>query len=293
MKVLITGANGQVGWELSKQARVKEIEIHAHDRHELDITDAKAVSMAVRNVVPDVVINAAAYTAVDKAEEEVDLAFAVNRDGTAYLASACLEAGIPLLHMSTDYVFDGSNKKAYAENDLAQPLGVYGQSKWDGEQAIRNTLEHYIILRTSWVFGSHGDNFVKTMLRLGRERDELRVVSDQRGCPTSATDIAGMLLDIVSQLGLQSSQAWGTYHFCNSGVTTWYDFAQVIFSEAEELKLLKTPLLVPISTLEYPTPAKRPENSVLDCGKIERTFNITRRPWQVALRETLSEITYD
>jgi len=290
MSILVCGANGQVGWEVVRQGRAAGLDVLALARQELDIADADAVRRCFVQIAPRVVINCAAYTAVDRAEKEIEQAFAANRQGPANLAAACRRAAIPLLHLSTDYVFDGSKASPYKEDDPVAPLGVYGQSKWEGEEAVRNTLAHHIILRVSWVFGVHGHNFVKTMLRLGSERDELRVVNDQKGCPTAAADIAATLLRLATAVAGKEAVAWGTYHYCGVPATTWYEFAKQIFATAEHIMNRPSPRLIPIPTSEYPTPAKRPANSVLDCGKLESRFGIRAAEWSAALQSMIAEL---
>ena len=287
MKVLITGANGQVGYELVRQAESNGIDYCAFTRAELDITDSQAVEQAISNCKPDIIINAAAYTAVDKAEDEPELAFAVNRDGAENLAKACKSADIPMIHISTDYVFDGTKEGAYTEEDLPNPLGVYGQSKWEGEEIIRATLPNHIILRVSWVFGIHGNNFVKTILRLGKDHKELRIVADQRGGPTPADAIAETLLEIAHLVLHESRQLWGTYHYCGTPVVSWYDFAREIFQIAEEEISLSQPNIHKISTKDYPTKAKRPFNSALCCEHIKETFSMSPMSWKPLLIELI------
>lgn len=287
MKVLITGANGQVGWELARQAPAAGFETLALDAARLDITDPQAVRETLQCSRVDAVINAAAYTAVDRAEQEPQRAFAVNRDGPAHLAAACAERGIPLLHLSTDYVFDGHRAEPYREDDPINPLGVYGASKWAGEQAVRDRLEQHLILRTSWVFGVHGHNFVKTMLRLAGEREELRVVADQHGCPTFAGDIAAALLDGLRHPAFSSGSAWGAYHFAGSPPTTWHGFATAIIEQARRLHPLPVRRIMPIASSEYPTPALRPVNSVLDSGRFATVFQRSPAPWQTGLAQVL------
>jgi len=276
MRILVTGANGQVGQALCRLGSGHEL--LALDRETLDITDADAISRMLHEQCPQVLINAAAYTAVDRAEAEPDQAFAVNRDGPAALARACAELAIPLFHISTDYVFDGTLAGAYREDHPASPLGVYGQSKWAGEERIRDILPRHLILRTSWVFGLEGHNFVRTMLRLGREREELGIVDDQRGCPTFADHIAGVLLDLAAR-SAGDELHWGTYHYCDTPETTWYGFARAIFEAAGQRQGLVLRDLRPIATAEYPTLARRPANSVLDCQRLADHYGITPRPW--------------
>lgn len=291
MNVLITGAHGQVGKELTSIANKKGFNVVAASRADLDISNAQNVEQYMAQCQPDIVINAAAHTAVDKAENEHDLAFTINRDGAANLAITCSKLDIPLFHISTDYVFDGTKTEPYTENDKVSPLGVYGESKWQGEEAIRQNLNHFIILRVAWVFGAQGNNFVKTMLRLGESRDELNVVADQFGGPSPAIDIAQTLITLVEQFQQNKTLAWGTYHYCGNEKTTWYDFAREIFKQAFELGILNKQVTVnPITTAEYPTAAKRPENSMLDCSKIKTTFGIDMPEWKTGLKQVLTTL---
>lgn len=288
MKVLVTGARGQIGSELILEGEKLGLQILATGRDELDITQQQAVNDLIQIQKPDIVINAAAYTAVDQAESESELAYAINRDGPANLAQASENNNIPLLHISTDYVFDGNKTDAYSETDTPNPQGIYGKSKLKGEHAIESTLKQYIILRTSWVFGAYGNNFVKTMLRLGKERDILKVVVDQEGGPTWAGDIATTLLKLVKRWGEGKRLPWGTYHYSGQPVTTWHGFAEAIFERAEELKMIdKRPRVEPITTAEYPTPAERPLNSILDCGKLAQQLGIGQSDWQPGLEQVL------
>lgn len=288
MKVLVTGARGQVGSELVLEGEKREIQMLAAGRGELDITQQDAVNNSIRLQQPDIVINAAAYTAVDKAESESDLAYAINRDGPDNLARACNDHNIPLLHISTDYVFDGDKEGAYTETDTPNPQCVYGSSKLAGERAIEAGLEQYLILRVSWVFGARGNNFVKTMLRLGKEKDVLKIVADQHGSPTWAGDIAFTLLNLVDRWGDGETIPWGTYNYSSQPTTTWHGFAGVIFQQAVALGLTdKRPRIEPINTAEYPTPAQRPLNSILDCSKLEQRFNISQPDWHDGLGRVL------
>lgn len=292
MKILVTGANGQVGHELilalASDPRHQAIPLA---RTDLDISEPAATRAAMSRHAPDIVVNAAAYTAVDRAEQEPDRADAVNRRGPANLAAACLEHGVPLIHLSTDYVFDGKKEGEYREDDATAPLGVYGLTKLQGEEEIRATTARHLILRTSWVFGAHGANFVKTMLRLGRERRELRIVADQHGCPTPAADIAAVIMQLIDRIGdREGSVDWGSYHYCGEPATTWFDFAGAIFRQAESLSGLPAPRLIPIPTAEYPTPAKRPSNSVLSCEKLARSFGIAQPKWEDGLAAVLREL---
>ncbi len=286
-RILVTGAAGQVGAELVRRADGRAV--IGLERRALDIGDTDAVAHALAEHRPRVVINAAAYTAVDKAETEAEAAFAINRDGPAHLAAACAQAGIPLLHLSTDYVFDGSKAGPYTEADPVAPLGVYGASKEAGETAIRERLREHLILRVSWVFGARGHNFVRTMLHLGAEREELRVVADQHGCPTHAGAIADSLLRLTDRVLVGAALPWGTYHYTGTPATTWHGFAEAIFAEAVELGLLvRAPKVLPIETKDYPTPARRPANSVLALERLA-ALGLAPRPWRDGLREVLSE----
>ena len=284
-KILITGAGGQVGQELAQITT--PCELIALTRSDLDIAHKHSVEEAVHAHEPDIIINAAAYTAVDKAEEEPKRAFAINRDGVRYLAKACSEKSIPLLHISTDFVFDGEKETAYTEDDPISPLGVYSQSKANGEAILRELLPEHINLRTSWVFSSNGDNFVKAMLRLGKDREELNIVSDQRGCPTSASSIAETLILIAHQYLEGKSVPWGTYHYANQPVTNRYEFARSIFAMASSIDNRRVPKLNPIPTSAYPTPARRPLNSELNCARIEQAFGIVRPDWRDELMKVL------
>lgn len=284
MRVLITGARGQVGQELL-EAAPKDWQVHGLGSSELDISDAQQVMATVQKLQPQLIINAAAYTAVDKAESDSARADAVNHLGAKNLAKAAQSIKCPLLHISTDYVFDGNHTQPYLESDSAAPNSVYGTSKWLGEQAINTFCAQHIILRTSWVFGVHGNNFVKTMLRLGQERDALSIVSDQVGGPTAARSIAQALWQMAEQFQSNGSCAWGTYHFSGAPTCSWYEFAQEIFAQATELGLItKSPTLTPIKTSQYPTPAQRPAYSVLDNTKINQQLNIAQSDWKNELQ---------
>lgn len=280
MTILITGANGQLGWELVRQHRPGAADMAAFSHSELDITDPAQVADTFDRRRPSLAINAAAYTLVDKAETETERAFAVNRDGPVHLAASCARLNIPLIHISTDFVFDGQKGAPYLETDPISPVSVYGQSKAAGETEVQSRLEKHVILRTSWVYGVHGNNFVKTMIRLARERDEVRVVADQYGSPTSAADLASAIWTMTVPILQGRETAWGTYHFCGSGVTTWYGLASAAIERADRHSILKTDRVIPITTAEYPTPARRPPYSVLDCGRIEERFGIQPAFWE-------------
>ena len=286
MKVLITGAGGQVGWEL-QQTVSTDIEITALHRVELDIADQAAVMSVIKELQPDLVINAAAYTAVDKAEEEVDRAYKVNVDGAANIARAVEDCSARLIHISTDFVFDGTGTKPYLPGDEPKPSGVYGTSKLQGERAVMaETSGRAVILRTAWVYSVHGSNFVQTMLRLMAEREELGVVDDQVGTPTWAKELAKTIWLIAGKTDMQ-----GTYHWTDDGKASWYDFALAIQEEAYGLGLLqKTIPIKPIKTEEYPTPARRPAYSVLDKTSTLEALDCKAPHWRESLIKMLIEL---
>jgi len=286
MKTLILGANGQLGRELTEKANAYGFEAMGLDIDTLDITDPAMVDSAVSDTRPMIVINAAAYTAVDQAESDSARAFAVNRDGAAHVAAACARAKIPLIHVSTDFVFGGQKGAPYVETDAVDPLSVYGQSKAEGEAGIRSILKEHIIVRTAWLYSRWGQNFVKTMLRLGREREILKVVDDQRGSPTHAADLAGAVLAIAARIG-DKGGLWGTYHYSGSGETSWYEFTVKIFELVKSREDLRVKEVLPIKTSEYPLPARRPAYSVLDCSLIKRVFGITPPPWAESLAQMM------
>ncbi|MNZ37068.1 dTDP-4-dehydrorhamnose reductase [compost metagenome] len=290
MRVLVTGARGQVGFELLRRAPTGFI-VTGLGSSELDITNEEQIQEAVARIRPQLIINAAAYTAVDKAESEPERAYTVNRDGVAHLAKAANETGIPLLHISTDYVFAGDADVPYRESDVTGPTGVYGASKLAGEQALVDLCARHLILRTSWVFGVHGNNFVKTMLRLGRERSELGVVADQHGCPTSAASIADALWHVAAKIRDEGTAAWGIYHFSGAPACTWHEFALEIFQQAHALGMIeRQPLVNAIATRDYPTPAKRPAWSVMNSQKLQQTFGIAASDWHHDLLDVLQEL---
>jgi dTDP-4-dehydrorhamnose reductase len=290
VNIAVIGSNGQLGWELIRQAEARGLNILALDFPEIDIRDPASIDGRIDFSKIDLVINAAAYTAVDKAESEPEMAFAVNRDGPANLADRCRDRHIPLIHVSTDYVFDGTKLGPYVEEDPIAPLGVYGKSKAAGEAEVRQRLPEHLIVRTAWLCGIHGHNFVKTILRLGRDRETLKVVSDQSGCPTFAADLADAILKMARQAESGKLVPWGTFHYCGGGETSWHAFAEAIFEIAERHETFAVKLVMPISTAEYPTPVRRPANSVLDCSKIERQFGIRPRPWRESLAEMIRQL---
>jgi dTDP-4-dehydrorhamnose reductase len=283
LKVVVTGANGQLGYQLAKKLADK-VTLLALDRAALDIANDEEVNQTLLAFAPDVIINAAAYTAVDKAEQELDLAKAINETGPENLAKVASKVRAVLIHVSTDYVFDGKSNSPYLEHDTTNPQSVYGLTKLNGEQAILKYCEKHIILRTSWVFAEHGNNFVKTMLRLAQSRPELGVVADQVGGPTYAGDIAQTIICIMEQLNVENEQRYGLYHYSGMPYVSWYEFARSIFEQAEKQQLVtKAPKVNAITTAQYPTPAKRPAFSMLSCSKIQQAFSVSPSNWQAAL----------
>ena len=290
MRVLITGARGQVGHELLRLAP-EGFDVVGLGSGELDISDASAVQREIAHLRPQLIINAAAYTAVDKAESEPERAYAVNRDGPANLGRAAEQLGIPVLHISTDYVFAGDASTPYRESDPTGATGVYGASKLAGEQVLADACSRHLILRTSWVFGAHGNNFVKTMLRLGREREELSVVADQQGCPTSAASIARALWALAEQYRREGKLRWGLYHYSGTPACSWHAFAVEIFRQAQQAGLLaRQPVVHAIATAQYPTPARRPAWSVLDCSRLRQVFGIEPADWHDELKAVLADL---
>jgi dTDP-4-dehydrorhamnose reductase len=286
--ILVFGAEGQLGRELAERARRRDIATRMVGRAEADIADADAVRRVVSSASPAIVVNAAAYTKVDRAETEPGAAFHANAVGPGVLAGACAAAGVPLVHVSTDYVFDGSKPAAYIEDDPVAPLGIYGRSKADGEAAVRRLLEHHVILRTSWTYGIYGANFLRTILRLAGERDELRIVADQRGCPTGTLDLAEAILSISPVL-VRRAPVWGTYHFAGHGATTWHGFASEIV-DVQAAITNRRPAVVAISTAEHPTAARRPANSELDSSRFAAVFGIAAKDWRQRTREVTTAL---
>ncbi|WP_224653595.1 dTDP-4-dehydrorhamnose reductase [Pectobacterium versatile] len=281
MKILLTGANGQLG-RCFQDRLPAEWEILATDAAELDITDLQNVEQAVKAFQPDAIVNAAAYTAVDKAESEPELAEKINVTGPENLAIAASKQNIRLVHVSTDYVFDGNATEPYREDSETNPLSVYGKTKLAGEQAVAKASSEAIIIRTAWVFSEYGNNFVKTMLRLAKERDTLSVVNDQRGCPTYAGDLAQAIISL-----LEENAESGIYHYCGDEEVSWYEFAEEIFAVAAQKTVLsKAPALTSIKTAQYPTPAYRPAYSALAGEKI-KALGIALSDWKIALKKTI------
>ncbi|HEK0907538.1 TPA: dTDP-4-dehydrorhamnose reductase [Pseudomonas putida] len=285
MKILVCGRNGQVAQAL-QQALAGLGELHLLGRDQLDLAHPEAVREPLRQLAPDLIINAAAHTAVDQAESEAPLAHAINAEGPRVLAEEAARLGAPLIHYSTDYVFDGDKTTPYVEDDPVHPLGVYGQSKLAGEQAIAAVGAEHLILRTSWVYSLHGRNFLLTMQRLLQERPQLKVVDDQIGAPTWAGTIAASTRALIERWQAGQAGAWGTYHLTAQGETSWFGFAQAI---AEQLKARDLPCaeLLAIPSSEYPTPARRPLNSRLDCSRLAREWQVSQPHWQQALIDCL------
>jgi dTDP-4-dehydrorhamnose reductase len=283
--VLVFGAGGQVGRELIQRSAPQGFAVLGLTHADVDIADREAVASTMRRHRPDIIVNAAAYTAVDKAETDLDRAYAVNEAGPRNLALAAKDSGAVLVHLSTDYVFDGCKTDAYVEDDLVAPASAYGRSKEAGERGVRETMPRHLIVRTAWVYAAHGTNFLKTMARLAREREVVGVVADQHGTPTAAADLADALLAILPRLQKQDA-AFGTFHLTNAGRTTWHGFAAAIFAGLAR-QGGRVPRLEAIGTADYPTPARRPAMSVLDCRKIADAYGVKLRPWQEAVEATL------
>ncbi len=287
LKILINGQHGQVSRELQKHlADLGQLFVLGRDQ--LDLANPEQIRQQVRAHRPDLIINAAAHTAVDQAESEPDLAFAINATAPGILAQEAADLGIPLIHYSTDYVFDGSKAEPYTEDDETNPLSVYGRSKLTGERAIAAAHSQHLILRTSWVYSNHGRNFLLTMQRLLQEKPELRIVADQVGAPTWAGTIANSTRALIERWQAGQAGAWGTYHLTASGETSWFGFAQAI---GEQLLALNKPcaILEAIPSSAYPTPATRPLNSRLDCSRLSREWQVSQPDWHTALRECLAE----
>ncbi|AFX99046.1 dTDP-4-dehydrorhamnose reductase [Candidatus Endolissoclinum faulkneri L2] len=296
MRILITGAAGQVGGALLRldNKKVSEgIKIIGLNKNRLDITRIEMIDHALDLIRPDLIVNAAAYTSVDAAEQAPEQAFLVNRQGPAYLAAACDQRCIQLIHISTNYVFSGKATQPYLPSNAVSPLNVYGASKEAGENAVRNILVNHIILRTAWVYDAYSDNFMNTMLRISKERTEARVVADQYGTPTTAIDVAFTIMAIIRAQMNAIHLVPGTYHYTNEGKTTWYGFAQAIFDRAEKC-CWQRPKIQAISTFDYPKPAKRPLYSVLKTSsQIDALPNVPHRSWQLGLDEVFAErMTY-
>ena len=287
MKILILGSQGQLGRCLYDQFSQTDYDLIYHSRADTDIADFTETSENLIALNPDIVVNATAYTAVDLAETHESLACQVNHFAVDNLAKQCEKIGSFLIHVSTDYVFDGTASRPYKEEDKTNPKSVYGASKLAGEIAIQRTDCRFLIIRTSWVFSEYGNNFFKTMLRLGAERETLSIVGDQIGCPTYAQDIASLIVDLIPRIDKGSVES-GIYHFCGDTACSWYQFAKEIFAQADQLGYRTPKQVQSIATKDYPTPAKRPGYSVFDCTKIENTFNISRSNWRFGVDRVLS-----
>ena len=290
-RILVTGTEGQVvGSLVEKTAGRDDIELLLIGLPELDLTATDKIAPAIEALKPDVILSVAAYTAVDAAEGDEATALAVNGTAVGEIGKAAARLGVPVVHLSTDYVFSGDKPTPYVEIDPTGPLSAYGRTKLAGELALAAATPNHAILRTAWVYSPFGKNFVKTMLRLASERSEVSVVDDQIGCPTYAPHLADAILKIAPQVTAPGAvPAWGIYHAAGSGETTWCGFARAIFAEAAA-RGVKVPAVVPIRTEQYPTPARRPPNSRLDCSKLERNFGVRQPPWKVGLRDCLDAL---
>lgn len=296
-QILLTGVNGQVGHELILSLAPLG-KVHALDRNQLDLTNADSIRRVIRDIKPDLIVNPAAYTAVDKAESEPELAYLINAIAPGVMAEEAASLGIPMVHYSTDYVYDGNKSEPYLESDPTNPLSVYGKSKLAGEEAIRASGASHLILRTSWVYGARGKNFMKTILRLASEREQLRIVADQFGAPTTSHAIAEATARVLARWELGIS---GTYHFTCAGYTSWYGFAQAIIDEYIVLSMqngwpelrVASDNIYPITTFDYPTPAVRPKNSRLECGKLKNDFGVELGDWKSALKDAVSQLKVD
>ena len=297
-KILLTGVNGQVGHAL--KSKLSQHEVIALSREQMDLGKPHDIKRIVREIKPDLIINPAAYTAVDNAESEPELAFAINATAPQILAEEAARLNAAIIHFSTDYVYDGSKNGAYIETDAVNPVSIYGKSKLAGEEAIRAVGLPHLILRTSWVYGAYGKNFLKTIMRLAAERDSLRIVGDQFGAPTSSESIAEAVISLVDSWQCSQDNQTGVYHFTNTGETSWHGFSCEIINEYNQLALAKsrpalktnTHTITAISTAEYPTPATRPANSRLDNTKLKQTFGIALPSWQQGLQQIMQTLNF-
>ena len=289
MNVLVIGQQGQLGTELLRARWPQSTVLCALTQQDWDLTQRDKLPALLTDRSWDLIVNAAAYTAVDQAESEPDLAFAINEHAPAAIAAACAKTDVPFIHVSTDYVFDGSKDEPYTEDDPINPINTYGASKAAGEQAVRSAHAMHIILRTSWLYSPHGRNFAKSMINLAEQRDELRIVNDQHGCPTTAGDLAGAIARIAEMIAYGQPVKWGTFHYAGRGATTWYGLAEAVLDTYHALGG-KRPALRGIPTSEYPTPARRPANSRLDCTRIEAELGIVPRPWRESCTAVVKEI---
>ncbi|EAR60783.1 dTDP-4-dehydrorhamnose reductase [Neptuniibacter caesariensis] len=290
MKILLTGADGQLGSAIAAAVLAQGWSLKAVNRQDVDITDRCSV-LSNMEWSPQIVVNAAAYTAVDKAEDDSDAAFAVNELGVQNLVSLCTELNIPIISFSTDYVFSGKQSSPYLESDEPNPIGVYGLSKRAGERVLEASGVPYLNIRTSWVFGEEGHNFVKTMIRLAETHDELKVVSDQIGCPTYTGDLAELVTAIVKKYAAENSIPSGHYHYAGIEKASWYEFAEEIFTQAKAMGLIETaPKVFPVPTDEYPTRAERPTYSVMSCRKVKEVFAVPASDWKAGLSKVLKTL---
>ena len=288
MKILVLGCKGQLGRCLNDQLKSTDHEVIYTSREQIDISDFELTKSKILGIFPNLIINATAYTAVDKAEEDQKTANLINHLAVKNIADICNQLECWLIHVSTDYVFDGNSKVPYREDDQTNPQGAYGETKLKGELAIQSSGCKHIIIRTAWVFSEYGNNFLKTMLRLGAERDELSIVGDQIGCPTYAQDIARSIVEIVPQLNSRKDN--DIYHYCGDQPCSWYDFANAIFDQAMTSNLKIPSIVNSIETSAYPTPAKRPAFSVLDCSKIENDFGVHASNWLDGVGQVINKL---
>lgn len=290
VRILITGAQGQIGRALvSLLEHETDFVVSACSRRQLDITNRKQSGEKLAEVLPDYVVNCAGFNRVDPAEQDPRQAYAVNAEAVADLAALCGEMSIPLLHLSSDYVFDGHYASGYRESDEVAPLGIYGDSKWQGEEHIRRLCPRHIILRVSWIFSEYGTNFLLRTLEQARHERRISAVDDRRGCPTSADDVARVLLAILKQLA-NGAEAWGTYHYCGAEITSRYGFSEAILAAARQYEELTVAELLPVSSRDMPEAAERPASSVLKCNKLLNTFGIRQRPWRSELQRLIRHL---
>lgn len=290
MKVLVTGADGQIGSELVRALNDEnDFSATGSDADTLDITNASAVSARLDTDQPDYIVNCAGFNHVAASERNRERAFKVNAEGAGLLASQCAERNIPLLHLSSDYVFDGHYGSGYSENDEVSPLGAFGESKWQGEQLIRDQLESYIILRVSWIFSAYGDSLLRRTLEQARTEELMRAVDDRRGCPTSSADVARVLVAILKQLS-NGAKAFGTFHYCSAEPTTRYGFSEAILAAARQYEELRVRELIPVASADIPDAAERPVSAVLKCSRLTNAYGIRQRPWRGELQRLIAEI---
>lgn len=287
MKLLLAGCQSQVGLAVSAYGESRGHQIIAMDSAQMDVTHLDKVERVVDAHQPEIIINTAGYTSVDKAEADKEACFAINRDGVANLSRVARTSQIPLIHLSTSFVFDGRKGSPYKETDEANPVNTYGQSKLEGEILLRELCPKHILLRSGWVFGPDRFNFLKTVLRLSREKEQLEIVSDQLGGPTYSSDLARVVIAIAEQLDCQPESLWGTYHYCGTDQASWFQLAETILQEGYRFEDLKAKTILPILADQFPATARRPQNSMLDCRKILGSFGIKQRPWKQGVLESL------